>query len=185
VVRARDYIEVLKKDGWTVVCPPLVRGNFGDAGLVRGGIALDIGTNVVWDDERPTSASSLTLRPSYDPGRIVAPVIHAAHGAALRSHVAALASRTDLENMPKWWTLSLATVLAELSGQPPDAAVDELFRRCYVSWAPSLWRVAYLRVLPEARAEELALWLLSKERNATWLADIVPTDKVKKKAWRG
>ena len=181
VERAVAFLEQMKKDGWEVIYAPLVSGNFGSALIARGGVELDIGTNVHWVDDKPTGASTLTVRPKLSIPRLLAPRAYAAHGDALLPLVAALASRADLENMPKWWTLQLTALLARLSGKAPDPAVDDLFRRCYVSWVPSTFRVSYLMVLPEQRAEDLALWLLSKERGAIWVADVVPSQKVKAK----
>ena len=111
--------------------------------------------------------------------RMLVPTAYAAHGDALLAPADALARRDDLENMPKWWTLQLVALLAQRSGKPPDASADELFRRCYVSWTPSIWRIEYLRAVPPDRAEALALWLLSKERQATWVAAVVDSAKVK------
>jgi hypothetical protein len=168
----------LREQGWTAVFEPLQHGDVGAACLVRGGASLEIKTKVVWVDERRADASEILLTASYDPARLIVPVIHVAHGAAPGPLVTELAQREDLANMPKWWTRSLATTLAELSGDPPALAVDALFQRCYVSWPASYHRAAYLKVVPPDRAEKLALWLLSKDR-CTWVAEVVPTEKVK------
>jgi hypothetical protein len=175
---ARALIATLREQGWTVVFEPPEHSHLGAACLVRGGASLNITTKAPRVDEGPSNASEILLTASYDPARLIAPVIHAAHGAALAPLVTELSQREDLANMPKWWTLSLASALAELSGEPPAPAVDGLFQRCYVSWTVSSWRAAYLKVVPPDRAEELALWLLSKDR-CTWVADVVPTEKVK------
>jgi hypothetical protein len=182
MARTARFVDGLVAAGWELVLAPWAMGNFGYAAVARGGVVLKIDTNAHWQNERQTNQSVVYVRPNLSLPRLLAPFALEHLGDRFVRAVTELAAREDLENMVKWGTLELAALLATLGRTLPDRSVDDLFRRCYVSWPPLLPRVVYLKSLPEDRAEELALWLMEKEPRATWVATFVPTEKVKAKA---
>jgi hypothetical protein len=192
-VRGRALIDLLVADGWAVLCAHDSPPRDFTAHLVKGPWALEVEFLFVWSDDLHDFVDDemrLLVESELSIARLVAPAAHALLGDSFVAAVTRLAERLGKgfgqdENMLAWTTLELAALLSARTGTPPAPAADALFRALHVTWIPMARRALYLAACAPARAEALALWMLSKEPGNDWLAAMVPSEKVKKAVAKG